>query len=340
MKGLAHVGIIKALDEHGFLPAEVVGSSVGALIGAVWCSGMAIPDMRELALELKRRDLFRVAHRDMAFKRMLSPALYRKEPLYDLVNGLLGDLTFDDLERQLLVNTVDLNTGMQVFWGLPGLRDVRVADAVYASCALPGYLPPHDIRGTAYVDGAVVSNLPTNVARAYKRDLVIAVDVGSSGAVRAELQHAGFAAIYSRAQEIAIQTMRDRQLASWKQPPLLLLQPRVEHIPMFSFSHNEELVDEGYRSADDILRNNLVPGPECSGIFPKRRVKVRVEPDRCIGCGACLFHAPEGFFFIAPDGKAVVNEPNQVWSPLEGGFVRHCPTYAIVARWESEWETC
>jgi NTE family protein len=81
-----------------------------------------------------------------------------------LLNGLVADLTFRDLPRQLLVNTVDLNSGAQVLWGLPGLDDVRVADAVFASCALPGILPPRLIRGRYYVDGAVVENLPLRIA--------------------------------------------------------------------------------------------------------------------------------------------------------------------------------
>ena len=50
--------------------------------------------------------------------------------------------TFDELEHPLIVNTVDINSGMQVLWGLPGLRYARVADAVFACCALPGILPP------------------------------------------------------------------------------------------------------------------------------------------------------------------------------------------------------
>ena len=53
---------------------------------------------------------------------------------------------------------------MQVMWGLPGLLDARVADAVAASCALPGIFPPREINGRAYVDGAVVENLPVRLA--------------------------------------------------------------------------------------------------------------------------------------------------------------------------------
>src|SRR3989449_363476 len=105
----------------------------------------------------------------MAFKRMRSPALFRREPLEQLIHRLVGDRTFEDLERPLVVNTVDIDSAMQVFWGLPGLEEVRVADAVFASCALPGYLPPHEIHGRYYVDGATVDN---QIGRASCRERV------------------------------------------------------------------------------------------------------------------------------------------------------------------------
>ena len=119
---------------------------MGSLVAAAWATGMPIGEMTERGLRVKRRDIFQVAHVDMALKRMQSPAVYRREPLDNLIQSLAGDRTFEDLDRPLLVNTVELNSGAQVLWGLPGLRKVRVADAVFASCALPGILPPREIK--------------------------------------------------------------------------------------------------------------------------------------------------------------------------------------------------
>ena len=82
----------------------------------------------------------------------------RREPLEELIESVLGDVRFSQLDPPVVVNTVDVNSGMQVFWGLAGLDDVLVGDAVFASCALPGYLPPRDIRGRYYVDGIIVEN--------------------------------------------------------------------------------------------------------------------------------------------------------------------------------------
>jgi NTE family protein len=259
--------------------------------------------------------------------------LFRREPLETLIHRLVGDLTFQELQLPVIVNTVDINSGMQVFWGLPGLDEVRVADAVFGSCALPGYLPPHEIRGRYYVDGATVDNLPVAAARALGPELILAVDVSASSALRADTQEEGFAAVFARAAELAMQTLLELRLRGWKTPPIYYIHPRVEHISLFSFDHLREVVEEGYRATAAALdRPEEWPAPADAGVYPRRRVTVRVERERCIGCGACLVHAPPGMFVLDAEGKAVVTTPDQLWSPASGIFIRHCPTYAISAR--------
>src|SRR5437879_6138984 len=207
MKGLAHIGVLQALTERGLLPTQIVGSSVGALVGAAWSAGHSIAELREIAINLRRKDVFAVAHADMAFRRMRSPALFRREPLDTLIERLVGDLTFQQLDYPLVVNTVDVNSGSQMFWGLEGLDDVPVKDAVFASCALPGFLPPREIRGRVYMHGATVDNLPVGTARILGSDVIVAVDVAASTAVRADTQDEGFASAVARAAEMAMQTI-------------------------------------------------------------------------------------------------------------------------------------
>src|SRR5260370_4654665 len=96
----------------------------------------------------------------MACKRMRSPALFRREPLDLLIHRLVGDVTFQDLHHPLVVNTVDINSGMQVFWGLERLDDVAVKDSVFTSGALPGYLPPPPIPSRLSVDLATLDTPP------------------------------------------------------------------------------------------------------------------------------------------------------------------------------------
>ena len=333
MKGLAHVGVLQALTERGLVPAQIVGTSVGALVGAAWSAGRSIAELRDIAVALRRKDIFAVAHADMAFKRMRSPALFRREPLDLLIHKLVGDRTFQDLRHPLVVNTVDVNSGMQVFWGLDGLDEVPVRDAVFASCALPGYLPPREIRGRFYVDGATVDNLPVGTARILGADMILAVDVSASNAFRADTQEEGFAAVFARATEIAMQALLELRLREWTTPPIYYVHPRVEHIPFDSFDHLREVVEEGYRSTAAALdRAEEWPALGDGGVYPRRPVSVRVQRERCIGCGACLVQAPPGMFVLDAEGKAVVTRPDQEWSPIDGGFIRHCPTYAISAR--------
>src|SRR6184192_3920140 len=248
MKGLAHIGVLQALTERGLLPTHIVGTSVGALVGAAWSAGHSVAELREIAIALRRKDIFAVAHADMAFKRIRSPALFRREPLDPLLARLVGDLTLHELAHPLVGNTVDVNAGMQVFWGLEGLDEVPVREAVFASCALPGFLPPREIRGRFYVDGATVDNLPVGTARILGADVILAVDVSASNAFRADTQEDGFSAVFARATEIAMQSLLELRIREWTTPPIYYIHPRVEHISAFDFDHLREIVEEGYRA--------------------------------------------------------------------------------------------
>ena len=253
LKGLAHVGVLKALEERGRRPALVVGSSMGSLVAGAWAAGMPLDEMEQRALAVRRRDVFRVAHVDMAIRRMHAPALYRREPLDALLESIVGDRTFNDLHAPLLVNSVDLLTGQQVTWGLPGRRTVRVADAIFASCALPGVFPPREIQGHFYVDGAVIENLPVRVAATAGTGDIIAVNVAATSTPRTQAETDGFAATYVRGLEIVMQAQIEGLLRDWAGPPLTLIEPHVAHIGMFSFHQTQELIDEGHRATLEAL---------------------------------------------------------------------------------------
>jgi predicted acylesterase/phospholipase RssA len=228
------------------------------------------------------------------------------------------------------VNTVDINTGTQVFWGATGLQDVSVADAVMASCTLPGFLPPHRIGRAYYVDGAAAANLPVHPAARPDRDLVVAVDVSARGRPRLGVQRLGFPAAYARASELGVQRMDEIALRSWRRPPLLLIRPRVWHVDLLSFRHNRELADAGYRAMQVALdAPHLIPPLDGAGVYPRRRVRVEILRDRCVGCGACVLSGPTGGFRLDAEGKAVPTDPAPVWSPVDGYCVTLCPTSAI-----------
>ncbi len=253
LKGLAHIGVFKALEARGLTPSLVVGSSMGALIGGAWASGMSVAEMEARALLVRRRHVFQVAHVDMALKRMLAPAVYRPEPMDQLIGSLVGHRGFADLVHPLLINTVDLHSGRQVSWGLPGFRDAKVADAIFASCALPGIFPPREINGHWYVDGAVIENLPVRVAAAAGTGPILAINVAATSVARSAAETQGFAATYIRGLEIVMQTQIESLLRNWDGPPITLVEPAVAHVGMFSFTQTRELIDEGCRATREAL---------------------------------------------------------------------------------------
>ncbi len=330
LKGFAHIGVLAALEEKGIKPSVLAGTSIGSLICAAQAGGMSIDDMTDHAKALRRRDLFRINRLGMLLERTHAPSIYQAGALREVLASVIRDSTFDDLDTRLLVNTVDLQRGSPIVWGLPGLRDVSVLDAVYASCALPGFFPPGDVGGRSCVDGGVVDNLPVGVA-SQGMDAVIAVDTGSSALItEREIAHQGFTAIYMRAATTMMHALQLAPLAHWAGPPMILIRPRVSHIGWFSFSHTEELVNAGYRAAIEALRHFEMCVDAESGIFPRKPTRISVDRDKCIGCTICVALAPD-VMGMDSTGKARPRIPVVDWSPADGDFVHHCPTYAISA---------
>jgi NTE family protein len=328
LKGFAHIGVLRALQERHITPTVYAGTSIGALIASAAAGGMAVEDMAERARALRKRDLFRLNRLGMVFDRLRMPAIYLDGPLREICESIAPKGTFNDLATTLLVNTVDLQRGTQVVWGLPGLRHVPVSDAVYASCALPGFFPPGILEERPCVDGGVVDNLPVGIA-SRGMNAVIAVDTGSSALLTdKDIQNHGFSAIYMRAATTMMHALQLSPLEHWAGPPMTLIRPKVTHIGWFNFTRADDLIDAGYRAATEALDDFDKCFDAKTGIFPRRPMRIRVNRDKCIGCTLCAALAPE---IMAMDdvGKAYPWTPEVEWSPADGEFVQHCPTYAI-----------
>jgi len=330
LKGIAHLGVLRALAERGIAPALVAGTSIGSLIGTAFAGGMSLDEMEKRALELRRSDLFRLDRIGMLRQRQNAVSIYLEAPLRELCLSIVPPVRLSDFDIPVLVNTVDLQQGAQVVWGLPGLRDVAAPDAVYASCALPGFYPPGFVGQRVCADGGVIDNLPVAVASRHM-DAMIAVDVGSSDIPRRhDIVAAGFASIYMRAASTMMHALQLAPLVNWDGPPMLLVRPKISHIPWFSFSHMEELIHAGYEAATDALDACSTCLEQQTGVFPQREIRVEVDPAKCIGCTLCVALAPETMA-MGEDGKAFARKPVVEWSPADGDFVNHCPTLAISA---------
>ena len=134
--------------------------------------------------------------------------------------------TFAELPMPLLVNTVDLERGAPLIWGTARPPRRHVQDAVYASCALPGFFPPGRVGDRLCVDGGVIDNLPVAIA-ALSADLIIAVDVGSTDLRPiTDAMALGFANIYMRAATTMMHALQQFPLTHWHGPPMVLIRPR------------------------------------------------------------------------------------------------------------------
>ena len=178
----------------------------------------------------------------------------------------------------------------------------------------------------------MVENLPVRMAASLGQGPILAINVAATSVLRSEIETQGFAATYIRGLEIVMQNQIESQLRDWKGPPLVLVQPRVEHISMFAFDKTEELIDAGYRATSNTLDQlGTKLGGITHGMHPTRRLRVLVDEARCVGCGSCVVQAPQ-VFRLDGRGKAEVVTPVQTWSPIDGAYVLNCPTYAISVR--------
>lgn len=331
LKGFAHIGVLAELEARGIVPVLYAGTSIGALIAAARACGVSIGELAERAARLRRRHLFRINHVGMVVDRMRSASLYLESPLRELVMSVVPHRRFRDTDVPLLVNTVDLERGTQMVWGLPGLEDAWVDEAVYASCALPGFFPPGRVGDRRCIDGGTVDNLPTLFPAMLGVDAIIGVDVGSSDLRPTRgVADSGFAAIFMRAATIMMASLQGQYLDLHRGAPMLLVRPDIAQLGWFSFGRADEIIAAGRAAAVTALASldSCLASPD--GVFPRRAVELSVDRGRCIGCGTCVALAPEHMALDANRRayplRRIVN-----WSPADGDFVRDCPTNAILA---------
>lgn len=165
-RGLAHIGVIKVLQEEGVKISCVAGASVGSLMGALTAAGMRWEEMAEIARNIKWKDLAQLT---------LSPmGIARHSKLKAIIDDLIGGKRFEDLPIPFAAVAVDISSGEEVV-----LRHGSVADAVRASSSIPGIFEPTIIGGRYLVDGGLLNNLPVDVARELGADMVVAVELNS-----------------------------------------------------------------------------------------------------------------------------------------------------------------
>lgn len=169
-RGYAHLGVIKVLQEAN-IPVDIIaGTSMGALVGAVYATECSIDEAENIATSIQWGQLLRLADLTVPSRGMLAGNRVEK-----YFNSLTRERDFDQLKKDLIVVATDIKTGETI-----SLNSGPVARAVRASIALPGIFCPVESEGRLLVDGTITEPVPVEAVRKAGAEIILAVDVSSS----------------------------------------------------------------------------------------------------------------------------------------------------------------
>jgi NTE family protein len=162
-RGLAHIGVLKVLEEHDIPIDYIVATSMGGIVGCLYSLGIDLDTIADRMTAMQNTSLFSI--------KMFS-ARARQQSMQDLLEPVLDGKTFDDLKIPLTVMAVDMVTGTEV-----GISDGPLLPAILATSAVPAVFPPVEIGEMLLSDGGVIDSVNTEIAYRIGADKVIAVDV-------------------------------------------------------------------------------------------------------------------------------------------------------------------
>jgi NTE family protein len=233
LRGLAHVGVLKVLEKENIPVDYIAGCSIGALIGALYCSGHNPDTIIKLAKHLKRRHWL-----DFIVPKM---GIFSGDKVLETTRLLTQKKTFSELRIPLSVVATEINSGREIVFA-----DGDLAKAVRASVSVPGVFVPFQWNDMLLVDGAVVNSTPIDVARSMGAEMVIAVD----------LAHAGTVCKITNMFDVIIQSIdiMERQLFQHRQHHCdVMIRPDIAHVSPSSFDSIDECVQLGEQSALSVI---------------------------------------------------------------------------------------
>ena len=229
-KGLAHIGVVRALLQLGVPIDCVAGTSSGSLVGALVAAAISPTEIEAIARATRWRDIVKPIIPRLGF--------LDAGRLEQLLNRILGDRRIEDLAMPFAAVATDIETGKAVI-----LRQGPLARAVRASCSVPGFFTPVEIDGRLLVDGGVVNNVPVDVARSLGADLVIAVDL--SGNIDATPFNRHIFGVLLRSYEIMLHEKRALEAKGAD----VLIRPRVERLGLVNLEATDAYIKAGYEAA-------------------------------------------------------------------------------------------
>ncbi len=232
-RGIAHIGILKVLEEANISVQFVTGTSVGALIGAAYCSGLSAAEMEEIALRVRMKHL--------AQWTLSRFGLASNQRMAVFLNGILKRKTFEDLRIPLGIVATDISNGRGVV-----LRSGPLVDAVRASCAYPGMFLPVKVNNRLLVDGMLAHPVPAVPVREMGAQRVLAVHLkGNYNGTAPRHVFDVIGQCFSIAQE--------KTSGEWKRASDVIAEPDMTGFKYDDFERSAEMIRAGEAAMRRVL---------------------------------------------------------------------------------------
>jgi len=169
-RGLAHIGVLKVLEANKIPINYIAGSSMGALIGALYASGLSVQQLDDIACNADWKLTAKMFTPTLPWNGLVSGNRIR-----DFIKTLVGDININDLKIPYAAVATDVNTGEKIV-----IQQGSLVEAIRASISIPGVFTPVQYGGRFLVDGGVANPVPVDVIKSMGADIVIAVNVRPS----------------------------------------------------------------------------------------------------------------------------------------------------------------
>lgn len=242
-RGIAHVGVLKALEENGIFPEVIAGASAGAIVGTLYANGMPPEEILKVVSKSSLLKMFSFG--------LPNGGLTKLTYLKKLLKQHIELDRFEDLEKQLFVAISNLNSGQSNVISSGPLFDV-----VLASSSIPLVFQPIEINGETYVDGGLLNNMPVKAAKK-ESDFLIGINVMPDIKVDKKAIQSTIA-IATRCFQLSVISNTRPNL---KYCDVVIEPKKVHAYHIFQFSKYEEIYQIGYNAAmecmDEIKRGVL-----------------------------------------------------------------------------------
>jgi len=240
-RGLAHIGVIKVLEEEG-IPIDIIsGNSVGALIGALYSSGLSVDIIEKMAQEIGWNDLTNISPGSV-IGLVLADKLLSTQKMENYISQKIGNKQFYELKIPFGCVATDLITGEKIIF-----TEGNVSLAARASACIPGVFLPVEYRHRLLVDGGCIDNIPNDIAKLLGADIIITVVVES------DYSKNSLSNVLSvLTQVISIQ----QKILSQQQLKLsdIIITPKLDDVSIYELWKSKKCIEEGI-----IATRKLIP---------------------------------------------------------------------------------